>query len=192
MGQFIKNRGRSLAESKCSRCSLVNTIPQCQHDNFRPDTFFNSGVVHLKRVPKNSWIRLSENLIPKTNDICNIGTKLDESNVEAGTRMAVGDDKIADFMVDNSLKLKHPQGGNLLCSGPQISRRFSSTSLSCPSPTGLVQGWIAFCPKILKDLTAKSNRQTGLNFLRALTNLVNVILDGNVPLELRPYFFGAS
>ena len=25
---------RSLAEYKCSRCSLVNTIPQCQDDNF--------------------------------------------------------------------------------------------------------------------------------------------------------------
>ena len=48
----------------------MNTIPQCQDDNFRPDTFFNSGVVHLKRVPKNSRIPLVENLIPKIHDIC--------------------------------------------------------------------------------------------------------------------------
>ena len=48
----------------------MNTIPQCQDDNFRPDTLFNSGVVHLKRVPKNSRIPLAENLIPKINDIC--------------------------------------------------------------------------------------------------------------------------
>ena len=47
-------------------------------------------------------------------------------------------------------------------------------------------------PQILKDLTAKSNGQTGLNFLRALTNLVNVILEGKVTFELRPYFFGAK
>ena len=47
-------------------------------------------------------------------------------------------------------------------------------------------------PKILKDLTAKSNGQAGLNFLRALKNLVNVILEGKVPFELRPYFFGAK
>ena len=32
--------------------------------------FFNSGIVHLKRVPKNSRIPLAENLIPKINDIC--------------------------------------------------------------------------------------------------------------------------
>ena len=46
--------------------------------------------------------------------------------------------------------------------------------------------------QILKDLTAKSNGQTGLNFLRALTNLVNVILEEKVPFELRQYFFGAK
>ena len=47
-------------------------------------------------------------------------------------------------------------------------------------------------PQILKDLTTKSNRQTGLNFLRALTNLVNVILEGKVHFELRPYCFGVK
>ena len=47
-------------------------------------------------------------------------------------------------------------------------------------------------PQILKNSTAKSNGQTGLNFLRDLTNLVNVILEGKVPFELRPYFFGAK
>ena len=47
-------------------------------------------------------------------------------------------------------------------------------------------------PQILKDLTAKSNGKTGLNFRKALTNPVNVILKGKVPFELRPYFFGAK
>ena len=51
---------------------------------------------------------------------------------------------------------------------------------------------MAFRPQILKNLTAKWNGQTGLKFLRALTNLVNVIREGKVPLELRPYFFGAK
>ena len=47
-------------------------------------------------------------------------------------------------------------------------------------------------PQILKDLTAKLNGQTRLNFLKALTNLLNEILEGKVPFELRPYFFGAK
>ena len=46
--------------------------------------------------------------------------------------------------------------------------------------------------QVLEDLPAKLNGQTGLMFLRALKNLVNAILEGKVPLELRPYFFGAK
>ena len=59
-------------------------------------------------------------------------------------------------------------------------------------PNDSSAGLDGISPQILKDLTATSNGQTGLSFLRALTNLVNVILDGKVPLELRPYFFGVK
>ena len=59
-------------------------------------------------------------------------------------------------------------------------------------PNGSSAGLDGISPQILNDLTAKSNGQNGLNFLRALTNLVNVIPEGKVPFELRPYFFGAK
>ena len=59
-------------------------------------------------------------------------------------------------------------------------------------PNGSSAGLHGISIQTLKDLTAKSNGQTGLNFLRALTNLVNVILEGKVPFELRSYFFGAK
>ena len=59
-------------------------------------------------------------------------------------------------------------------------------------PNGSSAGLDGISPQILKDLTAKSNGQTGLDFLRALTKLVNVILEGKVLFELRPYFFGAK
>ena len=89
--------------------------------------------------------QLSE-LDPRLRSIC---TKLDEGNVKAAIRMAVGDDKIADFTVDNyaALKLKHPQMKLSLFRTQQIvfqPRSFSSTRLSCPSPTALVQGCMAF------------------------------------------------
>ena len=58
--------------------------------------------------------------------------------------------------------------------------------------SGSSVGLDGISPSDLKDLTAKSNGQTGLNFLRALTNLVNVILEGKVPFELRSYYFGAK
>ena len=69
-------------------------------------------------------------------------------------------------------------------------RSFPSTRLSCPSP--MAQWLDGISPQVLKDLTVKSNGQTGLNYLGALTNLVNVTLEGKVPFEHRPYFFGAK
>ena len=59
-------------------------------------------------------------------------------------------------------------------------------------PNGSSAGLHGISIQTLRDLTAKSNGQTGLNFLRALTNLVNVILEGKVPFELRSYLFGAK
>ena len=59
-------------------------------------------------------------------------------------------------------------------------------------PNGSSAGLDGISPQTLKDSTAKSNGQTGLYFLRALTNLVDVILEGKVPFEHRPYFLGAK
>ena len=113
--------------------------------------------------------------------------------------MAVGDDKIADFTVDNyaALKLKPPQRETCSVPDPTDIDCFSTSEFFVHKalmsfPNGSSAGMDGISPQILKDLTAKSKRQTGLNFVRALTNLVNVILEGNVPFELRPYFFGAK
>ena len=113
--------------------------------------------------------------------------------------MAVGDDKIADFTVDNyaALKLKHPQRETCSVPDPTDIDCFPTSEFFVHKalmsfPNGSSAGLDGILPQILKDLTAKSKRQTGLNFLRALTNLVNVILEGNVTFELRPYFFGAK
>ena len=57
---------------------------------------------------------------------------------------------------------------------------------------GSSAGLDGIAPQLLKDLTAKSNGQFGMNFLRALTNLPNVILEGKVLCELRSYFCGAK
>ena len=129
-----------------------------------------------------------------------VGTKLDEGNVKARIRMAVGDDNIADFTVDNyaDLKKKHPQRET--CSVPDptdidcfLTSEFFVHKALMSFPSGSSAEWLdGISPQILKNLTAKSNGQTGLMFLRVSTNLVNVILEGKVPFELRPYFFGAK
>ena len=46
-------------------------------------------------------------------------------------------------------------------------------------------------PQIFKDLVSKSNGSAGLNFLKLLTKLINLIEDGKLPEPLRP-FFGAK
>ena len=131
--------------------------------------------------------------------IRSICTKLDEGNVKAGIRMAVGDDKIADFTADNyaALMLKHPQKGMGSLPDPTNAESFQTSEYFVHKalmsfPNGSSAGLDGIAPQILKDLTAKSNGQPGLNFLKALTSLVNVILEGKVPDDLRPYFFGAK
>ena len=71
---------------------------------------------------------------------------------------------------------------------------FFNLGVFCPQGSlsflnGSSAGLDGSSPLILKGLIAKLNGQTGLIFLRALTNFVNVILEGKVPFELRPYFF---
>ena len=126
-----------------------------------------------------------------------ICTELDEGNVKAGIRMAVGDDKIADFSGDNyaALKLKHPQRET--CSIPDLTDMncFSTSEFFVHKalmsfPNGSSAGFDSILSQTLKNLTAKSNGQTGLNFLIALTNLGNV--KEEEPFEFRPYFFGAK
>ena len=126
-------------------------------------------------------------------------TKLDEGNVKAGIIMAVGDDKIADFTVDNyaALKLKLPQREACSVPDPTDIDCFSTSEFFVHKafmsfPNGSIAVLDGIWPQIFTNLTAKSNGQTELNFLKALTNLVNVILEGKVPFELRPYFFGAK
>ena len=45
---LLRTEARSLAESKCSRCSLVKTIPQCQDDNFE---FYPPKTYHHTQLP---------------------------------------------------------------------------------------------------------------------------------------------
>ena len=59
-------------------------------------------------------------------------------------------------------------------------------------PNGSAAGPDKIVPKIFKDLVSKSNGSAGLNFLKSLTKLINLIGDGKIPEPLRPFFFGAK
>ena len=98
--------------------------------------------------------------------------------------MAVDDDKRADFTVNNyaANKLKHPQRETCSVPDPDVdcfsTSEFFVHKALMSFPKGSSAGLDGISPQILKDLTGKSNGQTGLNVLGALTNLVNVILEG--------------
>ena len=153
------------------------------------------GVIEKKPKRDRKPRQISE-LDRRLRAIC---TKLDEGNVKTGIRMAVGDDKFAEFTVDNyaALKLKYPQIETCSVPDPTDINCFSTSEFFVHKalmsfPNGSSAGLDGVSPQILKDLTANSNGLTGLNFLRALTNLVKVILEVKVPFELRTYFFGAK
>ena len=87
--------------------------------------------------------------------------------------MAVSDDKIRDFTVNISatLKLKHRQREICYVPDPTDVDCFSTSEYFVHKalmsfPNGSSAGLDGISPQILKDLTAKSNGQTGLNFLK--------------------------
>ena len=59
-------------------------------------------------------------------------------------------------------------------------------------PNGSAAGPDKIVPQIFKDLVSKSNGSAGLNFLKSLTKLINLIGDGKIPEPLRSFFFGAK
>ena len=59
-------------------------------------------------------------------------------------------------------------------------------------PNGSAAGPDKIVPQFFKDLVSKSNDSAGLNFLKSLTKLINLIGDGEIPEPLRPFFFGAK
>ena len=110
--------------------------------------------------------------------------------------MAVGDDKIAVYTVDNyvALNLKHPQRETCSVPDPTDIDCFSTSEFFVQNalmsfPNDSCASLDDISPQVLKDLTAMSSGQTGLNSLRALPNLVNVILEGKVLFDIRSYCF---
>ena len=59
-------------------------------------------------------------------------------------------------------------------------------------PNGSAGGPDGLSPQHLKDMIGASAQGGGPALLRALTSLINVILQGKTPRAVRPFFFGAS
>ena len=97
----------------------------------------------------------------------------------------------------NELRSKHPEGSKILvftrAPGPPV--QFNDKQLiesieglpaaGAPGPDGLR-------PSHLKQLCGQSAGTSRESFISALRNFTNVCLSGNIPADIRPFFFGAS
>ena len=59
-------------------------------------------------------------------------------------------------------------------------------------PNGYGGGLDGLRPQHLKDMVGGLNREHETSLLQSLTLFVNLVLDGGVPTEIRPIFFGAT
>ena len=126
-------------------------------------------------------------------------SKLDEGNVKGGIRLAASDDKIAPFSTDNYQKLlsKHPQQAKFAALNPEQLDSFFVTDFDLYKaimsfPNGSAAGPDKIILQIFKDIVSKSIDSAGLNFLKSLTKLMNLIGDDKIPETITPFFFGAK
>ena len=119
--------------------------------------------------------------------------------MKGGIRRAASNNKIAPFSTDNYQKLlsKHPQRAKFAAPNPEKLDSFCVTDFNLYKaiisfPNGSAVGPDKIVPQIFKDLVSKSNGSAGLNFLKSLTKLINLIGDRKTPKTLRPFFFGAN
>ena len=125
-----------------------------------------------------------------------ISSKLDEGNVKGVERLVAPDDKIAPFSTDNyqNCCLSTLSEPNLQLQIQKIEIIFFVTNFDLYKaiksfPNGSAAGPEKIVPQIFNDFVSKSNGSPGLNFLKFLTKLMNLIGDGKIPEPLRPFFF---
>ena len=88
---------------------------------------------------------------------------------------------------------KHPRRAKFAAPNPEKLDTFFVTDFDpYKAIVSLPNGSAAGPDKISKDIVSKSNGSAGLNFLKSLTKLINLIGDGKIPEPLRPFFFGAK
>lgn len=144
----------------------------------------------------------TDNIGAKTNTIFKkVEAKLSDGDVSGSLRLLSSDDIIApnNEITLNALKEKHPthpEPSNFPNSSieiEQITPTEEEVNRSIVSfRKGIAGGLDSLRPQILKDLLYVQNGDTGSRFLKAVTSLTTIILKGDVPLSVSPYFYGAS
>ena len=130
-----------------------------------------------------------------------ISQKLGEGDFKGAIRLACSDDTLAEMNEDtfSALQAKHPpsypSSSLPLPLDPSQDAMISVTSemVACAIrsfPAGSSGGPDGFLPQHLKDML---NPPSGVisPFLTALSSFISHVLNGNIPVSIRPVFFGA-
>lgn len=131
-----------------------------------------------------------------------VEAKLSDGDISGAIRLLSSDDTIAtpNEATISSLQEKHPyhpepanfpEPPEQLDPPSEVSSEELSSALSS-FPPGSAGGLDAPRPQIVKDLLGQSLGETGEKLGTAITNLINIILQGGVPTTFCPTFYGAS
>ena len=134
----------------------------------------------------------------------NVSAKLEEGDFRGAVRLACSEDSVAEANEATiaALRLKHPAPHPDSSMPPPPDNHELEGALSVSEgavahairsfPNGSAGGPDGLRPQHLLDLTSASAGIGGQRLLHALTAFTNLILTGDIPVEIRPFFFGAS
>ena len=129
-----------------------------------------------------------------------VTTKIEEGDFRGAIRLASSDDMLADFSQDtfNALQAKHPPPHpDSDITPPNLPEGLEISELDIihairSFPCGSAGGPDKLRPQHLKDLLQLLGNESENPLLSALVDFCNLILRGDTPEVVRPFFFGAT
>ena len=131
-----------------------------------------------------------------------VEAKISEGDISGALRTLCSEDVLApqDETTLKILQEKHPLAPNNFSFNvpvPSNIAGFSPSSIDIEKainsfPIGSAGGLDGLRPQHLKDMISKSNGETRVKLLRSIAALISVLLSGNVPESVCPWFYGAS
>ena len=130
-----------------------------------------------------------------------VSSKLEEGNYRGAVRLLCSEDAIAEHSNETleALRLKHPPCSSTVadldpCNAPlQFPINTEDVKKAIMSfPNGSGGGPDGLLPQHLKDLTGLSAGDGGVLLLKALVQLITLILEGRTPKAICPLLFGAT
>ena len=130
-----------------------------------------------------------------------VSLKLEEGDFRGAVRLACSDDSLADMTeaTYTALQQRHP-APHPHSSIPQLPDRLSTSPVTKGEiaqaiksfPNGSVGGPDGLRPQHFKDLIATGAGGGCEALLRALVPFIELVLSGNTPVSIHPFFFGAN